>query len=148
MKGNYQVPNSNARDKMHFTIRKRAIQAMEDLLLICEKMPLKDRQLIFLEQYRLDHLSKPLIVAISENTALPHPKARDGWAYQRLFGGLEAFKIEYDFRRILNDAKYRNNKLQQLRAKVEQKSPNTSSVKELYEAWNIEYKPLAPAKEY
>ncbi len=80
---------------------------MKDLLLICQKMPFKDRVLIFRENERWKNLTDPLFRELMNNHCVLTPEGCDFLEIQEIAHGLEVFKVPYDLWKLTDDKAYR-----------------------------------------
>ncbi len=118
LKGEY-IPQD--RDKMNYEIRKRAKRMMKDLLLIAQKMPRRQRILIFMNPNIWEDVAMPLVRELSNNICVPSPEEFDeGKMYdiQHFIKGLELHKIPYDLVKLIEDKAYYERKEVQLNSAI------------------------------
>lgn len=111
LKGKYEIDDEGNRSKMLFDIRKRATQMMEDLGLICEKLPEKDKILIFQNPRTYDAMWSSLVKLMGEIGDIPQDvkdvrKFQHSKEIQELIKGLETHGIRYDLERLFRDENY------------------------------------------
>ena len=70
LNGEISIDNPKRRNKKNEDIRKKAKQMMKDLLLICQKMPYKQRMKIFHDPKIWDSVIVPFVNEIHNNTLL------------------------------------------------------------------------------
>ena len=121
LRGEYVIENEASRKKMHHDIRQRAKRMLKDLLLICQKMPHKDRIRIFREPTFWEKVSKPLVKELMNNTSVFTPEDEMELGHEQfeeirnLSCGLQVYGVKYDFVKLIEDKQYRDRKKVQLR---------------------------------
>lgn len=112
-------------DKTTFDIRERATRMMADLLLICEKLPEKDRIMIFQNPRTHDTIMWPSLMKLNWEVAdIPQSvkevqKSVHSKETQELIKALELHGIKYDLERLFRDQDYLKAKRDQLRIRTE-----------------------------
>jgi hypothetical protein len=105
--GSYTIENSLNRNQMDYNIRQKAKQMMEDLLLICERMPHEDLVRVFRDP-KMSKVVEQLAWKIKENTNLLSTKMKNFYEVRDLARGLELFRMKYDLVKLCDDEIYRN----------------------------------------
>jgi len=106
----YAIEDRNARAQMHYQIRKRARRMARDLLLICKSSVLseKDRYEIFKTEEMLERVTKPLIDELVRSVWVWPSDRNDFKIVQTIVMWAEMFAKEYDLKRLVEDAQYRD----------------------------------------
>jgi len=124
LKGHCLIEDSRIESEMRFYIRERAIRIMQDLLLICQKMPHRDRTLIFhnvrreLKDNTFEKTIKPLFFELQNNLATFTRDSEDFEQIVSLTRALIAVGMKFDMIRLADDKQYRDCKIIQLRSRT------------------------------
>lgn len=117
LRGEYQITDRNAHNKMHCDIRNRARSMLEDLLLICQRAPKSDLIQIFFEPKTLEKVAMPLPRELENNTCVLKPDDPEFEEIQLLASGLTVYGMGYDIVKLVEDKQYRERKKVQLWSK-------------------------------
>ena len=130
LKGEYQITDPQFSSKIRHDIRERAIQLMEDLLLICQKMSREDRMRIFYNLKTFDEqrgvfedkIGRPLWSELTNNLCIFPPDSEHFQEIQDFTRLLIKYGVPFNLIKLADSEQYREQKKLQLYAKSRTKT--------------------------